>query len=980
MPKTKIQNWFSKLVHKNIVSALALFALAGGILGGFNYINNTSSDKLAQAAPVCPANYTWNGSTCVSNSPTGYSCPSGGNVNGTTCIVNSCPNGSAPDGNNNCTAGQLMVYGCAAGDSNTIFRTNRGGIDRSLCTPPQFRSLFSQVGGCSVNQRVTNPNTLYQFDENGNPYPSTAYSYSNGVIYQFDENGNPYPSTAYSYSNGVIYQFDENGNPYQSNSLILGITDTATFLIGGSRNRGGQAYTYNVRSNDGSEPFYDTYFGYGDSADTLLRDRRSDNFYQSNICIYPSDGQRFRLCPANQGIIYFASDQYVRHAPGNGDYLCADYSVPSGSLPEFFAGGYSNTYRAAAKNNYYPYQYNPGGAIIDCTSYSLYATGDYYRYSELLVGKGGGDELTFYCGRNSYSATQSNSYNATPVYATSGPTGYNIDINTGISTCTPNINNLNSGDTFNCTFNLSGSPTGTYAMPAEGLYSGIRETNGVEGSYLGNGSLCSISGSVLTCNNIPTSGSSIGNKEIVLHQPAVNWYPNKGTINIATKNYTPTNGQITNLICTPTTQVVGNNVTCTGQATGAPSGVNYSGNITVTIDNGGGNVNTTINSDGTFTASNITVGTTIGSKTATTNLGGTTSITVINPILNTNIQSLACTPTTVTVGGTTDCTITLSGTTTFANLTGSIDFKIGDSGTIKTCNIPTTGNTLTCTAISVGSTAATLTSKFKGSGTTSTFGNGNSITVIPATTPLTPSDIPGLTVTCPTSPVNSTTTCTFTLPTNKTLPTDFKLTIGTGSINQTTGAAQSCSETTGTVTCINVPTGNSVGIISIFGQFTSTAGSKTPTGESVNITGINFGALDWIFNPGQGSTAPLFRSSDNTSITVKNFRTSTDLTPTLNTKYTCTFEYRAFGDRNTTTPTWIALNTTPVAYTTGTSANAGCTVNLTKQQRANALNHSLRLTITDTSITTPTASNPNTYTFYNEYLYRFQGAGVAFGG
>jgi hypothetical protein len=64
----------------------------------------------------------------------------------------------------------------------------------------------------------------------------------------------------------------------------------------------------------------------------------------------------------------------------------------------------------------------------------------------------------------------------------------------------------------------------------------------------------------------------------------------------------------------------------------------------------------------------------------------------------------------------------------------------------------------------------------------------------------------------------------------------------------------------------------------------------------------------------------------------------------------------------------------------GVATNSGCSFTLTKAMRANTLNHSLRLTITDTTISNPTTTNPNTYTFYNEYIYRFQGAGIASGG
>jgi hypothetical protein len=260
-------------------------------------------------------------------------------------------------------------------------------------------------------------------------------------------------------------------------------------------------------------------------------------------------------------------------------------------------------------------------------------------------------------------------------------------------------------------------------------------------------------------------------------------------------------------------------------------------------------------------------------------------------------------------------------------------------------------------------------------------------------TPLTPADIPSLTVVCGTlsgsvrsAPVNSTTTCTFPLPSNKTLPSDFKISIGTGTIDAGGSTpAQSCTVSSGIVTCTNVPTGNSIGNIPIYGNLGSgNTATKTATGETVAITGSNFGAIDWVFNPVQGGTAPLFRSTDNTAITVNNFRTIFDPTPSSNTRYTCTLEYRNLNDRNNTATgtglTWTALNSTPIPYITTTGTTQGCTVNLNKTQRANTLNHSLRLTITDTSITTPSSTNPNTYTFYNEYIFRFQGAGVASGG
>jgi len=101
-----------------------------------------------------------------------------------------------------------------------------------------------------------------------------------------------------------------------------------------------------------------------------------------------------------------------------------------------------------------------------------------------------------------------------------------------------------------------------------------------------------------------------------------------------------------------------------------------------------------------------------------------------------------------------------------------------------------------------------------------------------AVTPLVTADIPGLTVTCTSATVNSTTTCTFNLPANKSLPADFKL--GVGDANP----AGTC--TVGSngvaVTCNNIPTGTLTGLQPINGQIGT--GAKTDTGEKVQINPV----------------------------------------------------------------------------------------------------------------------------------------------
>jgi LPXTG-motif cell wall-anchored protein len=96
------------------------------------------------------------------------------------------------------------------------------------------------------------------------------------------------------------------------------------------------------------------------------------------------------------------------------------------------------------------------------------------------------------------------------------------------------------------------------------------------------------------------------------------------------------------------------------------------------------------------------------------------------------------------------------------------------------------------------------------------------------TTPLVTADIPGLTVSCNPAQVNSTTTCTFTLPSDKTLPPNMTFSIG----NATT-QSNNCTAVGSAVTCTGVPTGSVSGLQTIFGKIGSDP--RTDTGEKANI-------------------------------------------------------------------------------------------------------------------------------------------------
>ena len=276
------------------------------------------------------------------------------------------------------------------------------------------------------------------------------------------------------------------------------------FITGGSRNRGGLPYTYDVRSGDGSEPFYDTYFGYGDSADTLLRNRRTNDAFQA-MC---NDGSR--LCPAGQGLAFYAanSNRHLPSAGGPGEFLCASYSIPNSSLPVFFAGGWNYSYRSNSSNNYYPYLKDPSFSpdIINCRSYSQYATGSFDNYVQVIAGADTGGEQSFYCAPTTFTPTVSTTYAATLIFITTGITYTPEAGQVVINSC--NDSTPATGTEITCEITGSGAPTGT-------VYGGsviISINNG------GGQANCTFAGPATTTCNLLAVGSSTGSKVVSTNQ------------------------------------------------------------------------------------------------------------------------------------------------------------------------------------------------------------------------------------------------------------------------------------------------------------------------------------------------------------------------------------------------------------------------------------------------------------------------------
>jgi hypothetical protein len=138
-------------------------------------------------------------------------------------------------------------------------------------------------------------------------------------------------------------------------------------------------------------------------------------------------------------------------------------------------------------------------------------------------------------------------------------------------------------------------------------------------------------------------------------------------------------------------------------------------------------------------------------------------------------------------------------------------------------------------------------------GNNGTYNSGFVITVNATT--LDENDIKNSNLICnagQTVPVNTTTTCTFNLPSGKSIPSNLKFGIGNSTPSGT------CTAIATLVTCINVPAGTEVGNNKpIFGQF-GTA-SKFDTTKAINVTGTDLTttdlpALNFVCTKPDGST------------------------------------------------------------------------------------------------------------------------------
>ncbi len=308
--------------------------------------------------------------------------------------------------------------------------------------------------------------------------------------------------------------------------------------------------------------------------------------------------------------------------------------------------------------------------------------------------------------------------------------------------------------------------------------------------------------------------------------------------NVLTNNYRITyeipnlnpaiqNSDITSLTCNPVTGIVNTTVNCT-IITNVDQNT-LSGSVNVRIGDSGTIVNCPIAASGTsISCNNIPVGNNGGTFASQYSASGSSpvyangnDIVVIptTPIENSNISSLTCNPTTAIANTTVNCTIT---TSTDQNiLSGSVNVRIGDSGTVVNCPLAASGTTLACNNVNVGSNGGTLTSQYSASGSSSVYVNGNDIVVIPIT-PIQNSNISSLTCNPTTAIANTTVNCTITTSTDQN--------ILSGSVNVRigdSGTVVNCplAASGTTLACNNVNVGTNV--TTLTSQFAASGSSST---------------------------------------------------------------------------------------------------------------------------------------------------------
>ena len=734
--------------QKNINLAVSRsFAVLGMVFSLFGLVTGISTSISTQATPV-------------------YSCPAGSVLVGANCTTPRkvlCSDLSAADANGNCSQGQSALFPCDGRTgqivilemSNAMSNNTRG---TTLCTTRTFlfnRTEATTAGGCVRTDYMLNPNDARWMNEytllanTNDQFRETLYC-QNGVRVC------PIGQRLFYYPGGT-------NNRLLPDSGIVCVISSFNFRDNGLLPI---AYTRNG-ANTAAEcdaSIYDV---------ISIWDWNGGDAEDSRICAkktYKATAQAgTTVCPANftdNGTTCLAPAAVTSNSPegwldaisntGVANGWVTDADVPNTPIDVHFYIDGVTTYIGKTTASYVrtdlPAPYNTGRngydfripeAYCDSKPHTLYAYGidaPVFVNNPLLNGAPKSFTLTpAQCG---YSTTITNS-------------------NVGTGNCgTGNI--ALQGSTVNCNFPLTGSPTGIYTLPTQGLMATLLVTGGNTSADYGKSNSCTVIGSTLSCTNIPVpSNTPVGAREIAILQPTVQWMMNKGFINVQAATVVTNGTEITQTntgtgTCNPTQVSVGSLTTCSYPLTGdimsqyklplTPIKAKIS---TVTNSSADCQIFNNATPTASLVCANVpSLGGTIGAQTATLNLTGETSSAPISLIAATAMSTVItadqtgngkCTPVTITIGNLTLCDFPLMGAmnNTYSMPISGIKAQISTANSLSTpCQISNNGTisaSLTCTQVPTsGATAGSQTARLNLAGET----NSAPVTLIAATTTL----------------------------------------------------------------------------------------------------------------------------------------------------------------------------------------------------------------------------------------------------
>jgi alpha-tubulin suppressor-like RCC1 family protein len=375
--------------------------------------------------------------------------------------------------------------------------------------------------------------------------------------------------------------------------------------------------------------------------------------------------------------------------------------------------------------------------------------------------------------------------------------------------------------------------------------------NAIPGGSCSQNSTNYLTNIIVTCTGVPT-GTQAGNVPIFgqFGSSAVINTGETTTISpgpFSSPNDIPVFAALTGMTCTPEPVTVNATISCTGQL---PAYINQpTGALKMSISDGA-SATCTFVSSGSFACNSMSSGTVAGTFPYKLAVGSDTPASIdktniVNPTIITNsnisLTGASCKDQVQILGTTFNCTIPLIGSTAYAKPPGGVSLfttqgasSVNISTGAGTDNCTVNGTNLECTGISTtaetGSTFAIGTANLR-SRVGASVATDQTIAAVTFVSNLDTASLASLTYSCLPASINTNTTCTFTLPTNITLPAGFSIQIGATGTPST-----ACTAAAQLVTCTGVSTGAQTGATDIFTKIGT--GAAVNTGEKTQVLGI----------------------------------------------------------------------------------------------------------------------------------------------